>query len=73
MKVIATKKGFYDKIRIKGDEFNLVPRNDAFIIKHREEKTDKKVTDAERNADVKRQLSSEWMKEVKAKAKAKEE
>ena len=73
MKVQATQKGFYDKIRIKGDEFNLKPRNDEFIINLREDKSDKKVTDAERNTDVKRQLSSEWMEEVKPKADTKKD
>ena len=65
MKVTATRIGFYGKLRKVGEEFSLSPRDDSFIIKLRKEASDKKVSDAERKADVQLQLGS-WMKEVKA-------
>ena len=66
MKVTAIEVGFYGKLRKVEEEFTLEPRSDKYITANREEKSDKKVTDAERKADVNIQFSSTWMKEVKS-------
>jgi hypothetical protein len=71
MKVTATSKGFFDgEVRNyndqtqKGDSFVIEARSDECIIKHRKDASDKKVTDAERSADVNAQFSAKWMKKA---------
>lgn len=71
MKVEAKAKGFFnDKVRNynedsdAGDQFDILPRSDEFIVKNRQEKSDKKVSDAEKKADVDLQFSDSWMKKV---------
>lgn len=64
MKVKAIKIGFYGKLRQPRDRFELKPHSDNFIIENREEKSDKKVTKAERVADVEMQFSTVWMEKL---------
>ena len=66
MKVKATNIGFYGKLMKVGEGFTLIPRSDKYITDSRKEDSDKKVTDAERKADIDVQFSSKWMQEVKA-------
>ena len=68
MKVEAKAKGFfndrvrnYDEGSETGDKFEISARSDEFIIKNRAEKSDKKVSDAEKKADIEKQFSSAWM------------
>lgn len=71
MKVTATAKGFfggevrkYNDATETGDSFVITAREDDFIIKNRKEPSDKKVSDAERKADIEIQFSSKWMKKA---------
>jgi hypothetical protein len=64
MKVKCIKVGFYGKLRKKGEVFELKPYSDNYIISCRKEESTKKVSSAERKADVELQFSTVWMKAV---------
>lgn len=56
MKVIATKAGFYNGIKKKGDMFTLISRL-------------QKGTKDQHGVDIQKQFSKVWMQEVKEQAK----